>query len=150
MVVVTGLFPIKTTHTPHKNGSYGINWGIRMPYFGSLYAIFSVEIPLFEPTSMPYRPLLYGIVLEHIFCKYGGWGWSELFSYLWLSLSLSLSIYFSLPSKRTHAHPTNPLHFTHTHTHVRWSLNCTIVIELSLARVVNGAHCWPLRKCIKI
>ena len=30
---------------------------------------------------MPYRPPLYGMFLGHIFfCKYGGWGWSELFS----------------------------------------------------------------------
>ena len=29
---------------------------------------------------MPYRPPLYGIFWGHIFCKYGGWGWSELFS----------------------------------------------------------------------
>ena len=29
---------------------------------------------------MPYRPPLYGIFLGHIFCQYGGWGWSELFS----------------------------------------------------------------------
>ena len=35
----------KTTPIPNKNGSYGIKWGVRMPYFGGLYAIFSVEIP---------------------------------------------------------------------------------------------------------
>ena len=29
---------------------------------------------------MPYGPPLYGIFWGHIFCKYGGWGWSELFS----------------------------------------------------------------------
>ena len=29
---------------------------------------------------MPYRPPLYGIFWGHMFCKYGGWGWSELFS----------------------------------------------------------------------
>ena len=29
---------------------------------------------------MPYRPPLYGIFWAHIFCKYGGWGWSELCS----------------------------------------------------------------------
>ena len=31
---------------------------------------------------MPYGPPpLYGIFWAHIFCKYGGWGWSELFSF---------------------------------------------------------------------
>ena len=29
---------------------------------------------------MPDRPPLYDIFWGHIFCKYGGWGWSELFS----------------------------------------------------------------------
>ena len=29
---------------------------------------------------MPHRPPLYGIFWGHLFCKYGGWGWSELFS----------------------------------------------------------------------
>ena len=29
---------------------------------------------------MPYGPPLYGIFWGHIFCKYWGWGWSELFS----------------------------------------------------------------------
>ena len=29
--------------------------------------------------TMPYRPPLYGIFWGHVFCKYGGWGWSELF-----------------------------------------------------------------------
>ena len=29
---------------------------------------------------MPYRLPLYGIFWAHIFCKYGGWGWSDLFS----------------------------------------------------------------------
>ena len=29
---------------------------------------------------MPYGPPLYGIFWGHIFCKYGGWGWSEWFS----------------------------------------------------------------------
>ena len=36
---------LKTTPTPNKNGSYGIKGGVRMPYFGGPYAIFSVEIP---------------------------------------------------------------------------------------------------------
>ena len=31
---------------------------------------------------MPYGPPLYGIFWEHIFCKYGGWGWSEFFSFV--------------------------------------------------------------------
>ena len=53
-----------------------------MPYFGGPYAGFSVEIPWFEPTFMPYGPPppLYGTCWWHIFFKYGGWGWSELFS----------------------------------------------------------------------
>ena len=29
---------------------------------------------------MPYRPPLYSIFWGHVFCKYGGWGWSEIFS----------------------------------------------------------------------
>ena len=51
-----------------------------MPYFWGRYTIFSVEIPWFLPTFMPYGPPSYGIFWGHIFCKYGWWGWSELFS----------------------------------------------------------------------
>ena len=36
---------LKTTPTPNNNGSYGIKWGVRAPYFGGPYAILSVEIP---------------------------------------------------------------------------------------------------------
>ena len=46
VVRVEGSFnKLKTTPTPNKNGSYGIKWGVRMPYFGGPYAIFSVELP---------------------------------------------------------------------------------------------------------
>ena len=39
-----------------------------------------MEIPLFQGISTPYDHPFYGIFWEHIFCSYGGWGWSELFS----------------------------------------------------------------------
>ena len=37
---------LKTTPTPNKNGSYGIKWGVSMPYFGGPYAIFFCRNPL--------------------------------------------------------------------------------------------------------
>ena len=70
---------VKTTPTPNKNGSYGIQGGVRMPYFG-------VRMPYFLQKSLDFNRLYairtpwYGIFWGHIFCKYGGWGWSELFS----------------------------------------------------------------------
>ena len=44
-VIHQAINKLKTTPTPNKNGSYGIRWGVRMPYFGGPYAIISVEIP---------------------------------------------------------------------------------------------------------
>ena len=38
---------IKDNPTPNKNCSYGIKGGVRMPYFGGPYALFSVEISWF-------------------------------------------------------------------------------------------------------
>ena len=50
-----------------------------MPYFWGLYAIFSVEIPEFQPTFMPYRPPLYGIFWVHFFANMGGGGGQNYF-----------------------------------------------------------------------
>ena len=72
---------LQTKPTPNKNGSYGIKrGGVCMPHFWGPYAIFSVEIPRIQRTFTPYGPPLYGTFWGHIFCKYGGWGWSEIFS----------------------------------------------------------------------
>ena len=53
-------------HMALKEVSYAI--------FLGPYAIFPVEIPWFEPTSMPHGPPLYGIFLGHIFANMGGGG----------------------------------------------------------------------------
>ena len=37
---------------------------------------------------MPYGPPLYDIFWGNIFCKYGGWGWSELFSITYIKSEL--------------------------------------------------------------
>ena len=60
---------LKTTHTPSRNGSYGIK--------GGWYTILSVESLLILRAI---RTQSYGIFWGHIFANMGGWGWSELFS----------------------------------------------------------------------
>ena len=45
-----------------------------------LFTTFSVKIPLFQGIFTPDNPSFYGIFWGHMFCQYGGWGWSELFS----------------------------------------------------------------------
>ena len=70
---------LKTIPTPNKNGSYGIEGGFVCHILGPVCHIFCRN-PLILTDFMPYGPPLYGIFLGHIFCKYGGWGWSELFS----------------------------------------------------------------------
>ena len=39
-----------------------------------------MKVPFFQGIFTPYDPSVYGIFWGHIFCQYGGWGWSELFS----------------------------------------------------------------------
>ena len=78
--VIFGVNKLKTTPTPNKNGSYCIKTG------GFVCHILGVRMPYFLQKSLDFNrdlchtdPPLYGIYWGHIFCKYGGWGWSELF-----------------------------------------------------------------------
>ena len=71
---------LETTPTPNKNGSYGIKGG------GGSYAIFWGSVchifcrnPLILTDFYAIQTPIVWHILGHIFCKYGGWGWSELF-----------------------------------------------------------------------
>ena len=67
---------LKTTPTPNKNGSYGIEGGgfvchkSRSSYSMTVGSCttFSVRVPLFQGFFTPYDPSFYGIFWEHSFC----------------------------------------------------------------------------------